>query len=268
MNRTASGHAIVLYVVVAYAASWSWWVPMALAGLTTRPGQGWPTHLPGLVGAAIGAVVATAVADGTAGLRDLGSRVWRWRVPARWYGLVAITAAMLVLAPVARHLAGQPPPTATEYATYSGVAVLPLPVTVLAVLVLNGFGEETGWRGFLVDRLLQRHSVVRTALVVAPIWAFWHAPMFFCVASLSGLGIGGTIGWFLGLTGGSILLTWLYVASGRSIAVTALWHTAFNFTTATAAATGAPAAVASTLVMVAAVTILAHGSRLEAMRHH
>lgn len=229
---------------------------MAIGGVITRPGQGWPTHLPGLMGAAIAAIVTTALVDGRAGLRDLGSRIWRWRVPVRWYLLVVSTGGMLALAPVARWLEGEPPPTTAEYFTYSGVGALPVLVTVVVVLIVNGFGEEIGWRGFLVDRLLERHSLVRTALIVAPIWALWHAPMFLFVANLAGLGAGGAIGWLVGLTAGSILLTWLYASSGRSIALVSLWHTAFNFTTATAAATGVPAAVASTLVMLAAIGIV------------
>jgi membrane protease YdiL (CAAX protease family) len=162
---------------------------------------------------------------------------------------------MLALAPLARWFTGQPAPSAAEFATYSGVGTLPLMLTALVVLVVNGLGEEIGWRGFLVDRLLVRHGVVATALIVAPIWACWHAPMFWFVANLAGLGLGGAIGWLTGLTAGSIVLTWLYASSGRSVWVVSLWHTAFNFTTATTAATGVPAAAASTLVMLAAIGI-------------
>jgi membrane protease YdiL (CAAX protease family) len=233
---------------------------MAVRGATTRAGQAWPTHLPGLMGAAIAAIIVTALVDGAAGLRELGARARRWRVPARWYLLTAATAGMLALAPLVRQIRGDPLPSAVEYLSYSGVGRLPAALTVLVVLVVNGFGEEIGWRGFLADRLLERHGLVATALIVAPIWAGWHAPMFWFVANLAGLGLGGTVGWLLGLTAGSILLTWLYLSSGRSIWVVSLWHTAFNFTTATTAATGVPAAAASTLVMAAAVAI-AVGSR-------
>jgi membrane protease YdiL (CAAX protease family) len=173
----------------------------------------------------------------------------------RWYLLVGVTTGMLALAPLLRYVAGEPLPSSADYVTYSGVGVFPIAVTALIVLIVNGFGEETGWRGFLAERLLQRYSLVRTAFIVAPIWACWHAPMFWFVANLAGLGVG-AVGWFVGLTAGSILLTWLYTSSGRSVAVVALWHTAFNFTTATTAARGVPAAVASTLVMAAAVGIV------------
>lgn len=246
---------LVCYVVLAYALSWAWWVPMAVTGTTTGTGQAWPTHLPGLMGAAVSAVVVTAVASGSPGLRDLARRTWRWRVGWRWYAFVAATASLVLLAPISAALAGDPLPTAADHATYSGLGALPVLATFAVVLAVNGFGEEIGWRGFMAHRLLPRHGVVRTGLMVAPVWALWHLPMFWFVASLVDLGAAGAVGWVVGLTAGSVLLTWLYQGSGQSIAIVALWHAAFNMVTATDAGAGVPQMVASTVVMVAAVAI-------------
>ncbi|MGB7980156.1 MAG: hypothetical protein WCF36_05120 [Candidatus Nanopelagicales bacterium] len=66
---------------------------------------------------------------------------------------------------------------------------------------------------------------------------------------------------FVGLTAGSVFLTWMYHGTGRSIALVALWHTCFNLVTATTAGNGAPAAAASTVVMVVAVLIAIRGWR-------
>ena len=65
-----------------------------------------------------------------------------------------------------------------------------------------------------------------------------------------------TVGWGLGLLAGSVVLTRLYVGSGRSVLLVAVWHTAFNFTSATTATEGLSAAITSTAVMVAAVVVL------------
>jgi membrane protease YdiL (CAAX protease family) len=246
---------LLSYVLLAYTVSWAWWLPMALTTTSTRVGLGWPTHLPGLMGAALAAIVVTGTVSGRDGLRDLAQRAWRWRVPLRWYALVGTTAGLIVLAPLSRIITGEPLPAGSAYLTYSGLGALPGILTVLVVLVVNGFGEEIGWRGFLADGLLPRHGVVKAALLVAPVWALWHLPMFWVVTNLVDLGIAGAVGWFVGLTAGSVLLTWLYQGSGRSIALVALWHAAFNLVTATEAGSGVPAAAASTLVMVAAVII-------------
>jgi len=174
-------HRIVSYVVLAYALSWSWWIPLALHGSRTAPGQGWPTHLPGLLGPALAAVIVTALADGRAGLRELTARALRWRIRWRWYVLLIATVAMLGLAPLIATLRGDPLPTAPEYLTYSGLAVLPALPTLLIVLLVNGFGEELGWRGFLADDLLRRHGMLSSALMVTPIWVLWHVPTFWVV---------------------------------------------------------------------------------------
>jgi uncharacterized protein len=221
---------------------------MALSGDVVPPGQGWPTHLPGLMGPALAAFVVTAVRDGRAGLAELWSRVLRWRVHLIWYALILVTALM-VLIPV---ITGG---SLHGVDRYSGAPTVGVAVFAYA-LVVNGFGEEIGWRGFLADRLLGRYNRIGTAVIVWLIWGTWHLPMFWVVGNFRDLGIGGTIGWMVGLLFGSVFLTWLYQSAARSILIVALWHTTYNFTTATDAARGTGAAVSSTVVIVATVAIL------------
>ena len=125
---------------------------------------------------------------------------------------------------------------------------LGLALTFLLALVVNGFGEVTGWRGYLADGLLDRRSLLRRAGPVAVVWAGWHLPLFVVLDSFRGLGFA-VVGWMVGLYAGSIEPTWLYVASGRSILVVAPWHTADNFTSATSAMNGLPAAVVVVILL-------------------
>lgn len=245
-------------MALAYGLSWSWWIPMAVAGTTTRAGQAWPTHLPGLLGPALAAVLVTAAVSGRAGLADLGRRIVRVRVRMRWYAVVVATPAIGALALVVQDVAGQGRPTAVEMTTYSGAAVMPWLALVAFVLVVNGLGEEIGWRGFLVDRLAPRLGLVRTALVVAAVWAPWHLPIFWVSESFADFGLPGTVGWLVSITAGSVVLAWVYLGSGRSIWVVALWHTAFNMVTATAAGAGLAGPVVSAAVIAAAVVLVRH----------
>jgi membrane protease YdiL (CAAX protease family) len=241
---------IVWYVLLAYLFSWMWWVPMAFAGVVVPTGQGWPTHLPGLLGPAIAAFIVTGWTEGPAGLADLWSRIVRWRVRWYWYALVVATASLMVI-PVltSSDVSGR------DFVLYSGAPASGLAV-VIYVVIVNGFGEEIGWRGFLADHLLSSRSRAKTALIIWPIWAGWHLPLFWVVGSFRDFGVGGTIGWLIGIGFGSVFLTWLYQSADYSILIVALWHTAYNFTTATKATSGTAAAIASMIVMAASVFIL------------
>lgn len=254
---------VAAFIGLAYLLSWAWWLPQVVAGATVRVGTGWPTHLPGLAGPALAALILTAVLDGRAGVRALGRRCVRRRVGGWWWSVAAILAAGAVALVATGGVA-----TADGLTSYSGVARAWGPLaTLVFVFLVNGVGEELGWRGFAVDRLSKRRSLVATALIVALAWAPWHLPLFFLTESFQAFGAAGVVGWAIGLTAGSIVLAWLYRGSGGSVLLVSAWHTAFNFTSATPAASGAVAAASSTLVMAAAVAIVVADVRRSHGRH-
>ncbi len=248
-------HPVAAFVVLTYAVSWAWWLPLLWRGEVTRAGQGWPTHLPGLLGPAIAAAVVTAVVDGQRGLADLWSRMTRWRVGRLWWIVVA-TVALAALALVAPLLVGQTAPGVDAFGRYSGIGEIGWPAMVLVAFLVNGMGEETGWRGFLAERLLDRHGLTRTALLVALAWAPWHLPTFWVVESFRDRGVLGMAGWVVGIAAASVVLVWLYRVGRRSILFVGAWHTAFNLTSATEATADVIAVVTSALVIGAAVWIL------------
>lgn len=50
-------------------------------------------------------------------------------------------------------------------------------VVLLIGTLIPGFGEEFGWRGYLLPRLAQRVSVRRAVLLHSLIWWVWHWPV-------------------------------------------------------------------------------------------
>ena len=42
--------ALIVFFALTYALSWSWGIPLAVAHLVVRRGDGWPTHYPMLLG--------------------------------------------------------------------------------------------------------------------------------------------------------------------------------------------------------------------------
>lgn len=248
----ARDHPLAAFVGIAYLVSWAWWIPLALGDDDVEAGVGWPTQIPGLMGPLIAAVIVTWLIDGRAGLGALWRKVTAWRAGRSWLSVPAI-----LLVGAVGLLASSKAFGSNDLVTYQGVSVgAGALLTVVIVFVCNGLGEEAGWRGFAADRLLRRHNLTVTSLIVAAVWAPWHLPLFFFQESFRGFTAVEVVGWVLGLTAGSIVLTWLYRGSKESVLLVSAWHTAFNFTSATSAATGTTAAISSTMVMVIAIVIV------------
>jgi membrane protease YdiL (CAAX protease family) len=247
--------AMVIFFVLAYALSWSWAFPLAAAHLVVRRGEGWPTHYPALFGPAIAAVVVTAWTLGRPGIRDLLVRMARWQVPLRWWLAALSPVAFLGLALIAMAAAGKALPSVADFGQYSGTPAIGL-VGVLLLIAFGALGEETGWRGYALPQLQRRFSPLTSSLILAVLWFGWHLPQFFVIATYRNSSPVQYVGFFLGLTCGAVILTWLYNRSGGGILLVAAWHGLYNFVSGTQAATGLLAAVVTTLVMIQAVVLI------------
>ena len=246
-------HPLLSFVLLTYALSWAYWVPLVSTGHIVRLGSA-ATQFPGLVGPLLAAFALTALTDGWAGVRDLASRVLRWRVPARWWlfavgtplALLGLAFVVLVIGPETPALAG-----------FGRMAGLPQwgVLFVWVAFVVAGIGEEAGWRGYALPVLRRQHGVLQSTLLLVPIWAGWHLPLFFLLQSYRDLGPVGVPGFLIGLACGSIILAWLYESAVSSVLIAAVWHGTFNLTSATEGAHGTVAAVVSTGVMFGAAVL-------------
>jgi len=162
------------------------------------------------------AAVATAALLGHDALRELGAYTVRWRVPLRWY-----LAALLLPLPVSALAAGlvwrAGAPGPIEF----------LPVTALGLIVFALVaGEEIGWRGFALPRLLARVGPWGASAILGVVWAAWHLPLFFMPTMPQyGSPFPAFIGYTIGL---SLILTVLAQRTRGSLVIATLFHGAVN----------------------------------------
>ena len=126
-----------------------------------------------LVGPTAAGLLTTAVVDGKAGLRELFSRLVRWRVGLRWYAVGLLTtpfALLAVLLPLMLVSQAFTPAPLTPGRTVA-VAVLLLMVGLAA-----GFFEELGWTGFALPKLLRGRGILAVSIGFGVMHMVWHTP--------------------------------------------------------------------------------------------
>ncbi len=257
MRAWIQRHQLLTFFALAYALTWADWLPMAAAGMRVAPGSA-VTHFPGLLGPAIAALLTPLLGADSAAFRALVRRLVHVPKP-RWRFCVCSLSPLLFLVaalPIAV-ASGVDIPRLGDFARYPGLPPLGLPAVFALVLLCNGFGEETGWRGFALPRLQARFGPLGGTLLLAVLWAGWHAPSFFVVEtyrSMTPLLL--VFGFGLGLISGAIVLSHVAHLTGGSVLAAALWHACYNMTSATSASRGIVAAVATTGVMAWAAAVL------------
>jgi len=240
---------LIAFFVVAFTLSWSWAAPIVVAERVVRQGEGWPTHFPSLLGPLLAAFGVTAWRTGASGVRDLIGRMVAWRADWRSWVVATSPGLFLIVALIVATIVGSLPDV-DDFGRFSGLPSIGVLGVVALIVAVNSFGEEAGWRGVALPHLQQRFHALPATLILAGLWALWHAPFFLILANYQDIGVGLIVVFVLGLTSGAVVLTWLYNHSGGSILLPVVWHGLYNVAAGTAAASGVVAATVTAMVMV------------------
>jgi membrane protease YdiL (CAAX protease family) len=91
----------------------------------------------------------------------------------------------------------------------------------------GSLGEELGWRGFALPRLLRRFSPAAASTILGLLWGLWHLPIDishgFGLPGIAGVAL--RLGWAWAL---SALFTWVFIRAGGALLAPLLLHTSFN----------------------------------------
>ena len=207
------------YFVLTFAISWTIWI----IGDSILPERLFTISLVlGAFGPFLSAVIIIRISKSKASLKKWLRSIFNFRIPVGWYLLGGIVLPFLIAA--IHHiiyivLGGQSGvEISTDWLLYFAY--------MIPTALLSGGNEEPGWRGYITPVLLDRFNIFLAHIIVGIFWALWHLPLY-----------------LLGDWGGddqpiiwlviyciplSMILTWLYYRSKRSIIPAMLFHGGSN----------------------------------------
>jgi membrane protease YdiL (CAAX protease family) len=196
---------VAAFFALAFALTWLAFIPWYASNAEGIP---WFTF-----GPFAAALIMSALTGGWPAVRGLLAKIGHWRVGILWYlvalGLpVAIQLAAILINP----LFGSPPPAWSNIPPVASI----IPMVLLFAVFSGPLGEEPGWRGFALPRLLERYPALTASLVLGVVWAAWHLPLLL----VDDLTLYGTINAVLA----AVVFTWVYQNTGGSVLIPILMH--------------------------------------------
>lgn len=216
-------HPLLGYFALTFAISWGGiLIVLAASGFTLAkltPAETGLLFVLMLLGPSVSGLLSTALVDGRPGLRQLGSRLMRWRTGVRWYAVALLTAPLLLLAILLPLGALVAPAFAPRFQWQ-----------LLAIGLLAGACEEIGWTGFATPRLLARHRMVWAGLSLGLVWALWHLLVDFrynAAAMGPAWPAEFALVYVATLTPYRMLMTWVF-ANTQSLLLAVLMHASYT----------------------------------------
>ena len=197
-------HPLITFFVLAYALAWVF-VPVGSFGAFAP---------------LLAALIVIPLTQGLSGLRELGLRMIRWRVRWYWYALaLGLPLAVHLLTAGLNVAAGSSVPSLT----FSSLTTFLIVFAVRLVNPVDGpLGEHPGWNGVALPGLQAERSPLLAAMILAPLVAGWHLPLFFLEEG--GLQPSIFVGGLVATMAVTFWYTWLFNHTSGSVLIVVVAH--------------------------------------------
>ena len=239
-NKNKIRFNILLFIVLSYILSWSYFILKILVennfiNLNIPP----TIEVLGGFGPALAAIVVTFVFDGLSGLNELSRRLFIWKFELKWYVIALFLQPLIWLCAIYINTSfGGQHPIFNDYyiSKYIDFSNIISPIYLLIILTLALFtqfifllGEEIGWRGFLLPKLLTISNWLISSIIVGIAWAIWHIPLFL-ISNTTQSNISFSL-YFIDLMASTFIFTWIFFHTKGSVLIAGMFHASINFST-------------------------------------
>ena len=220
MKSVLAKHPIAAYFLIAFGWTWLIAFTMLFTGLAddvTSPS--FPFVLCGIL-SGIAPSIAALIVSRAKGKDALKSLTGRMKIKGK-NGWTLITLLIVPAITIATTLISHFVIREYRFTFTAPVLIMGLVWPLFACL-----GEEFGWRGFLLPRLIKRFGVMKSAFLLGIIWEIWHLPMHYMLYRTYGaymIPAFLTVG-FLNLTLNAVIMAIIYAMNNGSLRLMVFYH--------------------------------------------
>lgn len=162
------------------------------------------------------ALIITAIANGKKGLYELFVKQTVKKIGIKWFLISLIGFPVLASLAMLTSLG-------FDISRFDLRTTQLLPQIVIIVLI--AIGEEYGWRGFLLPRLMDKFNLLYSSVILGLIWGFWHFPAYLIETGVP-LRMDFIV-FLLWVIMGTLFISWIYYYT-RSVLTSILAHISAN----------------------------------------
>lgn len=175
-----------------------------------------PDYVPFQLAPGIFAILITAALKGKKGIYSLLRKLKYEKVYAKWY-LFALLVPFVFCA------------ISYIFFSIANYGQLSFPnfdravsffIVECFIITIGSYGEELGWRGYLLPELRKKHSLLSSSFIIGLIWGIWHL----CI----GFGVTVFIIYLIMVIEFSLIFSWLNQKTSNNILSAIILHSSFN----------------------------------------
>ena len=227
-NQTTYKYRPVLFFCITYFFTWIFWIPAA----AVSENRGACLMVLGLFAPAVVSTLFVLLSGSDALKRDLRQKIIGFN-KVKWLNvlLAVFLFALIIVCSILLSLAfGQSLEqfSFTDDFSFTGVGIGSALLTILLASVI----EEVGWKGYCEDSIGNYMNWFWESLIFGALWSFWHFPLLFIKGTYqAGLMVNPlyVVNFFISGIPLGFIITWVYLASDRSILACMVFHLFVNF---------------------------------------
>ena len=221
--ETQRPFSLSIYLLIVFAMSWPFQIIFAISDAALELGY---LNLISMVMVTVGTFITGRYVFRD-GFKNAG---WRWGKPSQYVWIFGLAWFIFAIPALLENLLG----LHIFPAGISAGTILISFVTSFLLTLIPGFGEEFGWRGYMLPRLVKRYSTRKGVLIHAFIWWAWHLPVIFTIGIRQGIGssVGESIALITLITlipsmMNAVIFAYVWTAT-KSLAVSSVYHSAYD----------------------------------------